>query len=602
MAANSNLTLTSLDFDTLKSNLINYLSSQPEFKDYNFSGSNLNVLLDILSYNSYLNSFYLNMIASEMFLDSAQKLDSVISHAKELNYTPRSGRSAEATISFNIDTVGIEKPLIIPKGTLFSGLNSNGGFTFVTDRETTYLSSNTYVLDNKLHTVYSVANLAIYEGSYVQDVFVMDYTQPNQIFTLSNPSIDTNSITVTVTENSVNSEYFYAKTLYNLNSNSEVYFLQATANQQYQVLFGDNVFGYKPLNGDIIYVKYRTTSGSDGNGVTSFNIDQDLGAINGGVVVYGSVNVNSSSVGGANSEGIESIRFNAPRFYQTQDRCITTNDYISTIIQNFPEVKYVNVFSSNIVNNAVVYGTVFISPSTYSGTVLTDSRKTDIQTFVNNLSPIGINVKIIDPDYLYVTINSTIHVDYANTTSTSAGIITNAAIAIQKYNDNNLKNFNTALRMSKLENEINNSDRGILSNETTSKIYKIFSPPLNVFYALNCKLGNKIQSGSVLSSTFISNGVQNVLTDYIENVDTGSGIIYLYQYNSTYANTNPIYTKIGTVDYATGTININQIEYNNIFGGIKIYATPSNQDIYCSDNTIIEIDTMSGLSLNTVSG
>ena len=178
--ANSSLSVSSLDFDTLKSNFIQFLKTQSAFKDYNFEGSNMNVLLDVMSYNSYLNSFYLNMVASEMFLDTAQKLDSVISHAKELNYVPRSSRSAKAVISFTYDTTGIENPFVIPKGTIFSGTNSNGTFSFVTDKENSYLSTN---------STYTIANLELYEGSYTKDAFVIDDSQEDQKFVLSNKNV-----------------------------------------------------------------------------------------------------------------------------------------------------------------------------------------------------------------------------------------------------------------------------------------------------------------------------------------------------------------------------------------------------------------------------
>ena len=412
MTANSNLNLTSLDFDTLKANFVNFLTSQSIFKDYNFTGSNLNVLLDVLSYNSYLNAFYLNMAITEMFNDSAQKLDSIISHAKELNYLPRSSRSSTASVSFTVDTIGVSNPLIIPKGTIFSGVNSNDSFTFVTDEENSYISSNTYVDgSNNQHTVYSIANLAIYEGSYVNDAFVMDYSLPTQIFTLSNPNVDTNSISVIVQENGSNSVYSYAENLYGLNSNSQIYFVQATSNGQYQILFGDGVFGYTPLNGDIIYVNYRTTYGSEGNGITLFNISQSIATINGGTGLNSALTTISPSIGGANAEGIESIRFNAPRHFQTQGRCVTSNDYETTVLQNFPEVENVAVFSGMIDENIVEYGTVYISPSTYSGNVLTNTRKNEIATFLNSLSPLGISVQIIDPEYMYITlIHHVIHI------------------------------------------------------------------------------------------------------------------------------------------------------------------------------------------------
>jgi hypothetical protein len=602
--SNSSLNLTSLDFDTLKQEFKQYLQSQPNFKDYNYDGSNMNVLLDVMSYNTFLNAFYLNMVGSEMFLDTAQKLDSVVSHAKELNYLPRSKRAAKAVVTFDISMIGGSSPLVIPKGCLFSGRNSNNGFVFTTNSERLFLSTNNY---------YIVDSLEIYEGSYVQDTFVVDYSYENQHLILSNQDIDTTDIEIIVSENNgqSNSIYSYAENLYGLNSNSEIYFLQSTTGGRYEIVFGDDIFGKKPQNGAVIIAEYRVCSGSDANGVENFNIDQDLGTYNQGISSY-NINIDINEIGrtvllnkepaksiyGANSEGIESIRYNAPKHFQTQGRCITDNDYKTTIIQNFPEVEYVNVYGGGVTNNAVEYGIVYVSPSTYSGTILTESRKKDVENYVNSLSAVGIRSKIIDPDYLYVKLNSKIHVDFKTTKSTPTLIISKASIAVKNYNVNNLQNFNTALRMSKLEQKINESDQGIVSNETTALIFKTFSVPLNTPYAIYCDLNNSIEKGSVFSDTFISLGANYVFTDYISDVDNGTGNIYLYEKNPNLIVQK--YSKIGTVDYDNGIIKLGQVQYFSTDGGIKLFATPSNQDIYCKENNIIEIDTIYGLNFNVV--
>jgi hypothetical protein len=528
------------------------------------------------------------MIASEMFLDTAQKLDSVISHAKELNYIPRSNRSSKAVVNLNIATTGIDNPLVMPKGTVFSGTNSNGFYNFVTDKEQYFLSSD---------KIYRITNLELYEGSYTKDSFTMDYASETQKFILSNFEIDTNSLEVTVIENSVNTVFAFAENLYNLDHTSNVYFLQATSNKQYELIFGDNIFGRKPKNGAVISANYRITSGSDGNGVTTFTLDSNIGPINNGIAVNDVVTTVSGSLSGANSEGIESIRFNAPRHYQTQGRCVTSNDYEVLVLQNYPEIQYVNVYGGEITNTEVNFGTVFISPSTFSGNVLTDTRKTDMVNFVNKLSPIGIRVKIIDPDYLYVTLNSVIHTNLASTTSSPTAIINKVTDAVKKYNTDNLQNFNTAFRLSRLEQKINEADIGILSNETSTQIYRIFSPEINQSIIITCDLNNSIERGSILSSRFIAAGKNYVFTDYIEGITTGNGILYQYEQEN-----NPIktYYEIGTINYVTGLIYINSIEYFNIFGGLKIFATPKNKDIYCRNNSIIEIDTISGLTLTTV--
>jgi len=585
--ANSSLTLTSLDFDSLKQNLKNFLSSQSTFRDYDFEGSNINVLLDVLTYNTYLNSFYLNMVASEMFMDSAQKLDSVISHAKELNYLPRSKRSAKAVVSFTLETSGVVNPFIIPKGTIFSGLNSNGTFNFVTSETNSYLSTN---------STYSISNLEIYEGVYTQESFVIDYSVEDQKITLSDPSIDTNSLEIIVSENNSNTIYTYADSLFGLNSNSSVYFLQGSEKNTYEVFFGDDVFGKKPKNNAIIYASYRICNGANGNDVEAFTLDSNVGDDNDGFATPSDITVISPSVSGAEAEDINSIKFNAPRHFQTQGRCITENDYRTIILQTYPEIKYVNIYGGEVTNTAVEFGTVYISSSTYSGNQLTDSRKLDIQNFINSLNPIGITTRIIDPDFLYLTISSKINVNFNNTTASSTTIIAAAIDAISQYNDDNLLNFNTAFRMSKLEQAINDADVGILSNETTVQVYKIFTPPTNLNFAITCNFDNAIKKGSVFSSNYISGGVEYAFSDFIEGVDSGSGFIYRIEKTAGSSN----FTEVGRVDYINGIVSISPLEYFNVGSGLKIFASTTNRDVYSRKNTIISIDTISGLTFTIV--
>jgi hypothetical protein len=603
--ANSSLNVSSLDFDTLKANFVTFLKSQPTFQDYNFEGSNINVLLDVMSYNTYLNSFYLNMIASEMFLDSAQKLDSVVSHAKELNYIPRSTRSAKAVIKFDIDTQYVENPLIIQKGIVFTGTSSNGSYTFVTDKETSYISSS---------NTYSVVDLEIYEGYYNNDVFVVDNSQETQQFIISNSKVDTSSIQVTVSEDSglSNNVYTFAENLYNLNSNSKVYFLQASANQSYQVLFGDNIFGYTPINGSIVYINYRVSSGSDGNFIgiddkknttSSFQLTQDIGPYNNGRVFPQTIDVVSYSIGGANSESLESIRYNAPRHYQTQNRCVTSQDYMSTVLQNFPEVEYVNVYTGGVTNTSVDYGKVYISPSTYSGISLTDSRKNDIEAYLKERSPVGIAVKIINPEYLYISLDSTIYVNFKNTSSSPSTIISKCITAAKNYNVDNLQNFNTAFRMSKFEQTINDSDIGVLSNETIAKLFRTYNPTIEN-NSLNFEFYNQIKPGSLETTSFVADGKNYSLTDYIKGVDSGSGSVYMLELNSSL--TLPNYSKVGNIDYLSGVVSVSKLPYTYInsstdTGLVRMFVSPLKQDIYCKDNSIIEIDTISGLNFKTVS-
>ena len=364
--SNASISLASLDFDTLKANLKSFLSTQSAFKDYDYEGSNMNVLLDVLSYNTYMNAFYLNMAVSEMFLDSAQLRSSVVSHAKVLNYTPRSSRSSTAVVNIRIPTSNAII-LTVPKGTSFSGRNASGNYTFTTDETMTLTSGNNTFVAN---------NISIYEGSYSQDAFIIDYTNETQKFTLLNAGVDTDSLMVTVVENDgqdVN-QFLYASSLYGLNANSNVFFLQTDLDGRYQVVFGDNTFGRTPKNGATVLAEYRSCAGSPANGIDTFTIENDLGGINSTEITDGvTITTIDASRNGANVETIESIRYNAPRHFQTQERVVTTQDYVDLILANFPDIESVNAYGGETISGLgdVEYGKVYVSCSTYAGNNLT---------------------------------------------------------------------------------------------------------------------------------------------------------------------------------------------------------------------------------------
>jgi hypothetical protein len=332
--ANNSISLVNLDFDTLKANLKTYLKSQSQFSDYDFDGSNMSVLLDILSYNTHLNAFYMNMAISEMFLDSAQLRNSVISRSKELNYIPRSAKSSQAQINIRIQQSNLSS-FTIPFGTKFTGKSSNGTFQYSTDRGYIIYPAN---------GVFQ-ANVSIYEGRYLTEAFVVDESIEAQRFIMSNDNIDTDSLTILLSENDgqVNTYLTKAENLYGLKANSSIYFLQATEDTRYEIVFGDGVFGRKPLDNSVIYSEYRVCSGANADGSTNFTLDDNLGPVNGIGSISSTITVINSSSGGAGAETLESIRFNAPRYFQTQERAITTNDFSAIITQQYQNIKNVYV-------------------------------------------------------------------------------------------------------------------------------------------------------------------------------------------------------------------------------------------------------------------
>lgn len=605
--ANSSLSLVSLDFDTLKSNLKTYLKSQSVFRDYDFEGSNMNVLLDVLSYNSYLNSFYLNMTASEGFLDSAQLRSSVVSHAKELNYTPRSARSAKAIVDIKINvTSGSTSTIEIPKGTQFSGTNANGGFVYTTS-ESHILTSTT--------SSFSLANLEIYEGTYINEAFVVDNSVENQKFIISNPNVDTTSIAVVVAENDgldVNS-FTQATNLYGLTNNSKIFFVQSTLDSSYEIVFGDGVFGYIPQNNATLLVTYRIASGAESNGITTFNLDKDIGAYN-SVAAAATVTTVSPSTDGDVIESLESIRFRSPKHYQTQDRAITNNDYANIIYENYPEIKAVNVYGGETISGSIEYGKVFISPISRSGSVITDALKTDIIYFLSNKNSIAITPVIIDPDFLYIVPSITATVNFNNTNSSPADIRALLITDIKAYNTTYLQNFNVAFRYSKFTAALNNADPSVESIQLYNTLKKLASPTLNNRTPISLVFNNEITPGTLLSSQFLlSDGNTYIFTDYNPNNDTfvrtgaqssytvtnTAKTVYVKQISSSNIQN---YIAVGEIDYTTGTISIGALSIVDFLGstGIEFNVTPKYEDLYAVKNNLIEID-INNINISVVS-
>lgn len=599
MAANTSLSLTSLDFDTLKADFKTFLSSQSIFRDYDLDGANINVLLSLLAYNTYKNAFMHNMLMSEAFMDSAQLRSSVISHAKNVNYLPSSRVSPVAVLQCTFDTT-TSGSFLIPKGTSFAGSNSNGTFTFVTDRNHTLVStSNTFV----------ISDLEVYEGSYINETFVVDTTDETQRFTLSNDTIDIDSIQVTVYENNGATELPYVQYthLYDVGPTTRAYFLQANDNQ-YDIVFGDGVFGRTPLNGATVLVTYRVTNGVSAGGIDSFRINDDLGTLNNCTVVA-TIETIEKATSGSERETTESIQFRAPRGFQTQQRCVTDQDYSLLIKQAFPEIKTLHIFGGEDyaeIYGSVDYGKVYIAPITYAGTPLSENRKGDVTTFLKGKMSVGLRPEIINPEFLYVILDVTIEYDQ-NITDLSPSEIKQLGITmISNYNDANLEEFNTTFRASILSEQFQEMDESILSNTMTLRLRKEISPTLYKSETQLIAFNNPISVGSLSSSRFIlTDGNTYRLTDYNPSNDTirkttstnglvitnSSNAVYLRKINTTNAST-PSYTRCGTIDYGKGLVTLVPMAFADFvdYQGIRVDAVPTKQNITVKHNDLIQID------------
>ena len=602
--ANSSLTLSSIDFDTLKTNFKEFLKTQSVFKDFDYEGSNINTLLDVMSYNSYLNSFYLNMAASEMFLDSAQQYDSIVSHAKELNYIPRSATSSSANVTLTMETSGITGAMSVPKGTRFSGTNSNGVFVYTTNEAQSITSGN---------TTYALSDLTIKEGDYLSDTYVVDGDIERQQFLINTVDVDTSSITVHLIENNgaSNTEYTKKETLFGLGSDSEVFFVQASQNNLYEIVFGDGTFGKKPTNGSTVLINYRVSTGADADGINNFTLLDDLGPTNSGVVSSYQLTVNQNSGGGSAQEDAESIRFAAPRYFATQQRAVTNDDYSSLVLAEFSDtIDDVNVYGGQELETKL-YGRVAIALNPIYGEIVPDYIKTDVKKYLEDYIALPNRVVLTDPEYIYCSLKVAAEYDTKVTDKSHADIASLISSKISAFTNSNLEKFGKDLRMSKLVSDIDAADSSVTSNFTINRAIKRIAPPLNVNTTFDIQIGNafdydqtrfitsEIHSSShssdfdlisshatVLSSffTYNSKAGNSYQLAFIEDDDGVLGVYY---------NTGSGVVKIddiGTVNYNTGSITINDLSVSSYTDYISLYCRILGGDIRASQNKILIID------------
>lgn len=579
------LPVNQLDFNTLRANLKAYLEGQDRFKDYDFDGSNISVLLDLLAYNTYQNAFYLNMIGNEMFLDTATLRDSVVSHAKELNYLPRSYTSASATIRVKINVSNTNAfTETIPQNYKFTSTVAGNTYTFST--------AEPYIVTRNANNEF-ISQIDVYEGFLLTEKFVVNTNLTEQRFVLSNDRVDTDSIEVFVfpSVGSANStEYTFTTSIFGLSSNSSVYFLQAAEDNKYEIVFGDGVVGKKPQNGNLISVNYRISSGNTVNGISSFTPQS---TVNGYSLAVQSVI--SPAAGGAESESISSIKYNATRFFQTQDRVVTREDYKSLIIANFPEIKSISVYGGEEIPITPQYGKVVISPVTQTGNPVTQNTADRILTFVKTRSPLSIEPTIIDPDFLDIYISSTVRYNVNQTTLSANQIKSLVTNTIGTFNNDNLIDFNKTFRYSKFVAAINTSHPSVVSNETSVIMAKTIIPLLNDNYSETINYGNEIKRDDYNVSRPLTNEFSVYSSQITYNSrpayfgEDGAGQLFVYELTG--SGRNILRTNAGTVDYINGVINISSIVISDFVGsGITFFAIPAKQDIRSLRNTVLRID------------
>jgi hypothetical protein len=599
---------TNLDFDQIKSTLREYLRANSNFTDYDFEGSNLSALIDVLAYNTYITSYNANMISNEVFIDSATLRENVVSLAKNIGYTPRSRTSSRAIISFSVDTSALSTnpiSLTLQKGLVCtSNAFGNTSFTF------SILEDITVPIINDIA---SFENIEVVEGTYISQNFTVDANNLNQRFILSNSNIDTSTIRINVKntkESTVTRKFLLSDSLFNVTPTSKVFFIQEIEDQRYELIFGDNIFGKKLDNQNYINTSYVISNGENGNGLTSFAFSGRIIDNNGRVVPTGIslISTISSSQRGSEIESVNSIRNYAPRIYSAQNRAVTANDYEALIPRIYPETESVSVFGGEELDPPS-YGKVFISIKPKFGPFVPNLIKDNLKRMLRKYSVAGIVTEILDLKFLYIEIDSSVYYNenlFSESSELRSIIINN----IINYSKENLNNYGTRFKYSKFLKLIDDSNQSITSNITKIRIRRDLRAALNTFSSYLICYGNPIypnQKGfNVKSSGFVINGNPNTLylTDF-PNKDGKTGTIVFFKLISE-TEYEIVKTNAGTIDYEKGEINLNPVNIartSRIEGEdsiIQISVTPKSNDIIGKQELYIVIDINSS-TINMIS-
>ena len=593
---NKRLRVTELDFDDIKINLKTYLKAQTQFKDYDFEGSGMNILLDTLAYNTHYLAYNANMVANEMFLDSASLRSSVASHAKALGYQITSARAPVATINISLSTTDASKTM--PAGTAFTTTVDDVTYQFVTIAAVT--SSNT-------GNAVPFDNTNIYEGTYTTTKYIVDTSDVNQRFILTDARSDTSTLTVKV-QNSVSdtttTTYTLATDITQLNTESKVYFLQEVEAGRFEVYFGDGVISQSLSDGNIVSLQYVITNKTMANGSFAFSSPS---AIDNTTSI--TVTTISAAAGGAEPEGMSSIKLKAPLDYASQGRAVSTKDYEVYVKKLFANTQAVSVWggedgsydSSTGVSSTPEYGKVFISIKSTTGQSLTTVQKTNLVAALAPYKVSSVTPVIVDAETTFLILGITFQYDSSSTTLTATDLSSKVNTTITDYNTNNLQSFNKPFRHSELLGLIDNSDSSIMNNTTTVTMAQYYTPTLgtsaskifnfaNPFYYPHS--GHNAAAGGIVASTgfYLDDGDTEYFLD-----DDGTGNLRIYSLSGLtrlYLN-----SLAGTVDYTNGTITLGSVNITGISPvdgtlstRIRVTVIPSSYDVVPVRNQIIELD------------
>ena len=583
------LNISELDFESIKEQFKDYLRSQTQFKDYNFEGSNMSVLLDVLAYNTFQNNFYTNMAINEMFLDSAVLRNSIVSHAKELNYLPRSRKSARAVVRVTInDSTVKDQSVTIPQYSAFTTNYLGQNFEFVTDK--------TYVARKTAPGTFIADNVEIFEGvmltSFEREGYFVDQDGILRVI-LSNENADVDSIGVFVDAEATEDENVFIRKndIFGVGPVDKVFYVEPYYDGRYSIYFGNNVFGFQPQEFEDVRVRYRVTSGEESNGAFAFSLATTTPS---STTVVETI---QTAAGGAERESLESIRYFAPKSLQIQERAITTNDYEILLKQQFPEIQAVSAYGGEDLDPPQ-FGKVAISVYLGEGREgLSTTLSSAYIEYLRDRSPLAIEPIFVESEFLYACLNIEVYFNPKITRKSAGEIETLVRNAIKDYVITNLDDFGTTLRVSKLSTTIDDVDISIRSNSIFANPYIEYSPQLNVSLSPSFKFFAKLikpypfkdsngfddYKPSFKSSVFLYNNVQVFLQD------DGLGKIQVVTYDI--SNPQIVKPEIGTVNYETGEINLVGFKTEGYAGsGIRIMVTTKKDDITAPSGRIFFIN------------
>ena len=597
---------SNLDFDQVKTSLKEYLKANSTFTDYDFAGSNLSSIIDLLAYNTYITSYNANMVSNEVFIDSATLRENVVSLARNIGYLPKSRKAAAATISFFVDCSNIiptPASITLGAGPVCSSSGSFGNQSFL-------FSIVSPITVPVRDGIASFDEISVYQGSYLTSNFTYSSRTPNAKFILPNAGIDTSLIRVTVRDtqqSTTSTNYSVQDSLFDITSSSKVYYLQEVEDERYQLIFGDGVFGKALEEGNYITANYIVCNGDSANGVNSFDFAGILSYTRNGLTYtvtsgISLVNTDISAKGGETIESVDSIKKFAPRIYASQNRALTANDYETLIpTKIYPETESISVFGGEELIPPQ-YGKVFISIKPRTGDFLPNLLKENIRTKLKKYAVAGIVPEILDLKYLYIEVDSKIYYNSNLTTNAASvsSIVQNNAL---KYSESSEMNkYGARFKYSKFLNIIDQSDEAVTSNITTVSIRRDLRIVLNTFAEYSIGFGNefhiKSMSGyNIKSSSFKVSGVpEDVYVSDIPNTNRNTGSLFLFTVPNTSSTTPTIIRRnIGTIDYKNGVITLNPI--NIVSGKLKdgqtimeLSACPASNDVVGLQDLYLQLD------------